>query len=153
MKGEVRKNPLRLTLYLYEQQTKENNQLKKILINYTNHPSEKWSSDQMAAAQEKWSGIIDISFSQTEPEWGEEEVAACFDAFVAEVQEKLTPLGLNVSDAEFLIMGEFRYTYYCVRTLLAKGLKVYAHAGKREVEIVDNKSIYTFRFGRFVEYF
>ena len=33
------------------------------------------------------------------------------------------------------------------------GHKVYAHAGKREVEIVDNKSIYTFRFGRFVEYF
>ncbi len=127
--------------------------LKKILINYTNHPSAKWSQDQMAAALEKWGRIIDIPFPQVEPEWDEAEVAACFDAFMTEVTEKLASPGLNVSAAEYLIMGEFRYTYYSVRSLLAMGHKVYAHAGKREVEVVDNKSIYTFRFGRFVEYF
>lgn len=132
---------------------RKNKKLKKILVNYTNHPSAKWSSDQMAAAQEKWSKVIDIPFPQTEPEWGEKEVADCFDAFMSEVDDKLKPAGLNISDTEFLIMGEFRFTFYSVRTLLAMGNKVYAHAGKREVEIVDNKSIYTFRFGRFVEYF
>lgn len=127
--------------------------MKNILINYTNHPSANWSGEQKDAALDKWSGIVDIPFPQTEPEWDEEEVAACFNAFMKEVEEKLLPLGKKMQDAEFLIMGEFRYTYFAVRTLKERGHRVYAHAGKREVEVVDNKSIYTFRFGRFVEYF
>ncbi|KAA0259936.1 MAG: hypothetical protein EDM75_07390 [Chlorobiota bacterium] len=131
----------------------ENLKLKKILINYTNHPSAKWTGDQAAAAFEKWSSVIDIPFPQVEPEWNEADVTACFDLFLSEVQGRLTSLGVAESDAEFLIMGEFRYTFYAVRTLKERGHRVYAHAGKREVEVVDNKSIYTFRFGRFVEYF
>lgn len=127
--------------------------MKKILINYTNHPSAKWSDDQKNAALTEWSEIIDVPFPQTEPEWNEAEVAACFDAFLADVEGKLLPLGKTMADAEFLIMGEFRYTYYAVRKLKETGHRVFAHAGKREVEVVDNKSIYTFRFGRFVEYF
>ena len=128
-------------------------QQKKVLINYTNHPSHLWSEDQKTAALQQWSNIIDIQFPQTSPEWENEDVRNCFNQFYEEAKEKCGSADRDIMEADFLVMGEFRFTYYTVSRLISLGHKVYSHAGKRDVEIKDNKSIYTFRFGRFVEYF
>lgn len=128
-------------------------QRKKLLINYTNHPSHLWSEEQTAAALLQWSSIIDIPFPLISPDWENAEVRECFNQFYDLAKEKCGSAGRDILDADFLIMGEFRFTYYTVSKLISLGHRVYSHAGKRDVEVKDNKSIYTFRFGRFVEYF
>lgn len=126
---------------------------KNLLINFTNHPSNLWSEEQKTAALQKWSEIIDIPFPMVSPDWGEVEVRETFEKFYSEVKEKCTLEDRDLKNADFLVMGEFRLTFYTVTTLIKLGHKVFSHSGRRDVEIKENKSIYTFRFGRFVEYF
>ena len=48
-------------------------QLMSYFVNYSNHPSSAWSSDQIAAAH-KYGDIIDIPFPNVSASSGEEEI-------------------------------------------------------------------------------
>ena len=127
--------------------------MQKFLINYTNHPSNKWSVEQTEDALQQWTGIIDFAFPVIEPEWNREELETTFNNFLEEVKEMMACEGRELESADFLVMGDFRYTYDTVNRLKEMGLLVFSHAGRRNVVETDNKTISQFKFIRFVEYF
>ena len=122
--------------------------MKKIFVNHTNHPSERWSSEQTAASR-VYGQIADVPFPAVEAEATAEEVRA-----LALVQaEKI----MTLEPAAVLCQGEFNYTFALVERLKTLGVKVVAATSERTVheEIMPDGStrqVSTFRFVQFREY-
>ncbi len=66
--------------------------MKKIFLNHTNHPSDKWSKEQIAAA-EKFGEITDLPFPSIPPEFDKDEVDEKVDENLKKILE-LTILSL-----------------------------------------------------------
>lgn len=122
--------------------------MKKIFLNHTNHPSDKWSSEQIAAA-EIFGEIIDLPFPAIPPEFGKEEV-------VEKVAENLKKI-LSLEPAAVLCQGEFNYTFAMVNELKKNKIPVFAATSERMVSSVvqedgSSRSVSTFRFVKFRDY-
>ncbi len=122
--------------------------MKKIFINHTNHPSERWSAEQIAAAQ-AYGEISDVPF----PAVSAEATAAEVRVLVCEYIEKI----LAAEPSCVLCQGEFNYTFEMVSRLKSAGVTVVAATSERSVrtEILPDGStrqISTFRFVQFREY-
>ena len=122
--------------------------MKKIFINHTNHPSARWSAEQVAAAQ-AYGEISDVAF----PAVSAEATAAEVRVLVCEYIEKI----LAAEPSCVLCQGEFNYTFEMVSRLKSAGVMVVATTSERSVraEILPDGStrqISTFRFVQFREY-
>ena len=122
--------------------------MKKIFLNHTNHPSDKWSSEQIAAA-EIFGEIIDLPFPAIPPEFEKEEVAK-------KVAENLKKI-LSLEPVAVLCQGEFNYTFAMVSELKKNKIPVFAATSERIVSTViqddgSSKSVSTFRFVKFRNY-
>lgn len=122
--------------------------MKKIFLNHTNHPSDKWSSEQIAAA-EIFGEIIDLPFPAIPPEFDKEEV-------VEKVAENLKKI-LSLEPAAVLCQGEFSYTFAMVNELKKNKIPVFAATSERIVSSVvqedgSSRSVSTFRFVKFRDY-
>ena len=122
--------------------------MKKIFVNHTNHPSERWSAEQISAAQ-VYGEILDIPFPAVDAEATPAQVAAL-------VEENLEKI-LALKPAAVLCQGEFNYTFVLVERLKSFGVKVVAATSERATvdEILPDGStrqVSTFRFGQFREY-
>ena len=122
--------------------------MKKIFLNHTNHPSDKWSSEQIAAA-EIFGEIIDLPFPAIPPEFDKEEVAK-------KVAENLKKI-LSFEPAAVLCQGEFNYTFAMVSELKKNKIPVFAATSERMVSSVvqedgSSRSVSTFRFVKFRDY-
>ncbi|MBS1550879.1 MAG: CRISPR-associated protein [Bacteroidetes bacterium] len=124
-----------------------------MLINLSNHPSNKWTSKQKREALIKFFDLIDINFPIINPEDDEKYIyelamsykEKCIEIFKNESDEK--------DDNAVHIMGEFTFTYALVSLLLSDGIKCIASTTKRIVkDLENNKSEVTFEFVRFREY-
>ena len=109
--------------------------MKKNFINHTNHPSARWSAEQISAAQ-AYGEILDVAFPA--------------------VQKNLEKI-LAREPAVVLCQGEFNYTFAMVECLKASGVKVVAATSERATveEILSDGStrqISIFRFVQFKEY-
>lgn len=122
--------------------------MKKIFVNHTNHPSERWSEEQISAAQ-VYGEILDIPFPAVDAEATPAQVAA-------QVEENLEKI-LALKPAAVLCQGEFNYTFVLVERLKSFGVKVVAATSERATvdEILPDGStrqVSTFRFVQFREY-
>ena len=122
--------------------------MKKIFINHTNHPSARWSAEQISAAQ-AYGEILDVAFPAVNAATTAEEVRA-------QVQKNLEKI-LAREPAVVLCQGEFNYTFAMVECLKASGVKVVAATSERATveEILSDGStrqISIFRFVQFKEY-
>lgn len=122
--------------------------MKKIFINHTNHPSERWSAEQSSAAK-AYGEILDMPFPAINPSATTEEVGE----FVEENLERI----LEHEPAAVLCQGEFNYTFALVERLKNFGVKVLAATTERVAvnEILPDGSgrqVSTFRFVQFREY-
>lgn len=122
--------------------------MKKIFLNHTNHPSDKWSKEQINAA-EKFGEITDLPFPAIPPEFGKEEVAE-------KVDENLKKI-LELEPAAVLCQGEFNYTFAMVSRLKKNKIPVFAATSERMVSSViqedgSSRTVSTFRFVRFRDY-
>ena len=122
--------------------------MKKIFINHTNHPSEKWSAEQIAAA-ENFGEIFNFPFPAVNPHATSEEVRK----LVADNLKKI----LEQEPAAVLCQGEFNYTFEMVSQLKNCGVLVMAATTERisfeEIQADGStRQISTFRFVRFREY-
>ncbi len=122
--------------------------MKKIFVNHTNHPSERWSAEQISAAQ-VYGEILDIPFPAVDAEATPAQVAAL-------VEENLEKI-LALKPAAVLCQGEFNYTFVLVERLKSFGVKVVAATSERATvdEILPDGStrqVSTFRFVQFREY-
>lgn len=122
--------------------------MRKIFINHTNHPSTRWSDEQLSAAQ-AYGEIFDMVFPAVNPSATAEEVR--------QLAQRNAEKILELEPAAVLCQGEFNYTFALVERLKSSGVKVVAATSERIVisEILPDGStrqISTFRFVQFREY-
>lgn len=117
-----------------------------MFINLTNHPSERWSKEQLNAARQ-YGEIVDLSFPIIEPDFTKDDVMF----FVRECIE--TVLGLMEGDTVVHVMGEMTFTYNMVNALKEKGVTCLASTTERNTIMTpDGKKISEFKFVQFREY-
>lgn len=117
-----------------------------MFINLTNHPSEKWSEEQLEAARQ-YGEIVDLSFPIIEPIYTKDDimllVRECTEA-IMEIKER---------DTVVHVMGEMTFTHNLVNALKEEGITCLASTTERNTIILpDGKKISEFKFVQFREY-
>lgn len=119
-----------------------------MLINLSNHPSDKWSEAQTAAAIEQFGSIVDLPFPQIEPDATLDDITKIAQDYLNRVHQKGNPETTAIH-----IMGEMTLTYQLVRMLKDAGYRCYASTTVREVyEQEPGKKTVIFQFVKFREY-
>lgn len=93
-------------------------------INVSNHPSEKWSPEQKAAA-EQYGQVIDMNFPAVDPNGSEEYI----DRLASDYFEKIRAYDHPV----VMVQGEFTFSFALVTKLKAAGYTVLAACSERRV--------------------
>ena len=119
-----------------------------IFINFTNHPSSRWSAEQLAAAA-AIGRVVDEPFPPVPADCDECGVARLADEAAARIMAK--------KPAAVLCQGEFTLAFAVAARLKAKGVRVMAAASDRIIsEMTDDagetRKISVFRFERFRDY-
>lgn len=127
-----------------------------MLINLTNHPSEKWSEKQTQTAIKQYNSITDIQFPQIDPTATIEEVQKLAEQYVTEIKKKLgytDVLTFNNKINVVHIMGEMTFTHNVVRLLQQNVITCLASTTKRStIEEENGKKISIFEFIQFRAY-
>ena len=120
----------------------------KLCVNFSNHPSDNWSKEQISEAL-KYGEIIDMPFPDVDPELDSDEISR----LACEYTEKI----LEYDPAAVMCQGEMTLCFKVVETLKSKGILVLAACSTREVScdtLPDGSVLKTqkFRFVRFRSY-
>lgn len=121
-----------------------------IFVNFSNHPSENWSNEQINAAKRIVSGgsIVDIAFPQVSGDADESEISRTANKYAKEI--------ISLNPSAVMCQGEFGICLEVVTTLKNNGIKVlYSCSERKTVEtVIDNRTEKTsvFKFVRFREY-
>jgi len=116
----------------------------RIFVNISNHPSAKWGTMQMEAAQGFAPKIMDIPFPRVPPTADEDEIEALAGQVVDSLPE-------GVSHA--MISGEYVLTFSLVSRLQAQGIACMAATTERIVaKDEEGKKVSTFQFVHFRRY-
>lgn len=116
-----------------------------MLLNISNHPSNKWSKQQKDTAIKQFGTAQDLPFPQIPPEASSDDVCKLVEAYVSKVRE---------SDANVVhVMGEMTFTCALVNALQAIGIPCIASTTRRQVlEEDDGKKTSIFEFVQFRSY-
>lgn len=96
-----------------------------MLINFSNHPSARWSAGQQRAAQ-RFGRVVDLTFPAIDPAADE----AALDAMAAEYVARI----LHLHPDAVLCQGESTFSYRIVRQLEGQGIPVLAACSRRVVQ-------------------
>jgi len=122
-----------------------------VLINFSNHPYEKWSKKQKRAAQE-YGNTIDLPFPPVPGNADEKDIEILCEKAVQDILEMIN----DDPETTVMVQGEYTLTYSVVKKLSDRGIRVLASSSERLVnETYDNGKIFKhieFRFERFREY-
>ena len=117
-----------------------------MFINLTNHPSEKWSEEQLEAAN-CYGKIVDLSFPIIEPTFSKTDIMF----LVKESTDVIK--GIKDDDTVVHVMGEMTFTYNLVNALKELGITCLASTTERNtIMTADGKKISEFKFVQFREY-
>lgn len=118
-----------------------------VLINHTNHSSNKWTEAQKAG----FSKIIDVPFPNIDPKWSMEEVKELVDKTVNTLNNIREENNLNNEIVNICLQGEFSYCYILFKKLFTNhyySTEVLIPTTERKVvENGDTKTV-TFEFVR-----
>lgn len=119
-----------------------------VFINFSNHPSARWSAEQLSAA-EAYGRVIDEPFPAVPADMDEAGVARLAD----EAAERI----LARKPAAVLCQGEFTLAFAVTERLKAQGVTVLAASSDRALvtEADENggtRKVTVFRFTRFRKY-
>jgi hypothetical protein len=118
-----------------------------MLLNLSNHPSSKWSNEQLVAAKQ-FGGIVDMQFPEVNPMGDEKYINQLAIDYLHKVKELACNGIVTVH-----IMGEMTYTYALVNMLLNENIDCIASTTERIVnEFGNGQKQATFRFVRFRNY-
>ena len=126
-----------------------------MLINFTNHPSERWTDDQKNCAIELYGAVKDLPFPAVPTGAGATEVIGMADGIIDKI---LAMKEENSASEAFAVMaqGEFTLTYAVVSRLRNLGITVLSAVTERisTEEVVNGEVRKTaiFRFAGFREY-
>ena len=117
-----------------------------MFINLTNHPSEKWSEEQLTAARQ-YGEVIDLPFPIIEPTFTKQDIMY----LVRECTDVI--MGIKKGDTVVHVMGEMTFTHNLVNALKEKGITCLASTTERNtIMTTDGKKISEFKFVQFREY-
>jgi hypothetical protein len=120
-----------------------------MLLNLSNHPSEKWSKEQMDLAQKLYGEVVDMPFPHISPIENTEGVLALAQQYaqnLLELSKQTTPLAVH-------LMGELSFCFALVKMLQKHNIKVVCSTTERTVlEEVNGKKTAQFKFHNFREY-
>lgn len=118
-----------------------------MLINLSNHPSAKWSNEQLTVA-ERYGRIVDLPFPEIKPNGDEKYI----DELASEYYNKVRDLAKGDS-VSVHVMGEMTFTFALVNLLKKGGINCIASTTERIVNEFENgQKQATFRFVRFRNY-
>ena len=120
--------------------------LPRLFLNLSNHPSEQWSEEQLAAARE-YGNIEDMEFPDIPPGATEEELMNFAEKTAKEILQKAENADITVH-----VMGEMTFTYALISRLKAEGITCVASTTDRIAEEKDGVKTSKFKFVRFREY-
>ena len=118
-----------------------------MLLNLSNHPSNKWAQEQLDAAQIQYGGVVDMPFPQINPEATTREVEELAKAYARKIILH-TP---SVSTVH--LMGEMTFIVALIQLLQAEGIPVVCSTTERMVlEEKEGKKTLQFVFCQFRKY-
>ena len=98
-----------------------------MLINFSNHPSDKWPDKQIKAAGEYGEGIKDIRFPKVPTSLNEDEIEKMADDYVARIIDNIEDTTVDV----VMVQGEFTLSFAVVRRLMYKNIRVVSACSDR----------------------
>jgi hypothetical protein len=124
-----------------------------MLINLSNHPSDKWDSHQISEAKKHFGTITDMEFPAINPTWDAGKIKHLAHVFFG----KITSVFDECANQPFLnavhIQGEFTFVYNLVNLLKNSDITCVASTSMRNVEeLPGGQKIVKFQFVRFREY-
>lgn len=118
-----------------------------VFVNFTNHPSEKWSEEQLSAARAVGT-VTDLKF----PDIPTDIAPDSFDRLVEEYRHKILEL-CRGRKGTVHIQGEMTFVFRMVTELKARHIRCVASVTKRNtVDLGNGKSQSVFVFEGFREY-
>jgi len=117
-----------------------------MFINLSNHPSDKWSEEQINAAR-SYGEIVDMAFPVIEPILTKEDILRLVKVF--------TKMIVDNRDGKTVVhvMGEMTFTHNLVNALKELGITCLASTTERNTVMTpDGKKISEFKFVQFREY-
>lgn len=108
-----------------------------VFVNFTNHPSDKWSREQFAAATQ-YGRVVDLPFPQVDPAATEEDVKKLADEYVKKI--------LALRPTAVLCQGEFTLCYNVITMLKEQGVPAFAACSRRIVEEEGDTRVAKFVF-------
>lgn len=124
----------------------------KVFINYSNHPTSKWSEEQLNAAKEMADRIVDEQFPQIDPKATEFDVIELAKGEINRLFQ--TYSGYN--ELIIHIAGEMTFTAYFVSQInkwwAANAICITSTTKRDVVENEDGSKTVKFKFVRFRQY-
>lgn len=119
----------------------------RLFINLSNHPSDKWSKEQLDAAK-AYGECMDMPFPSIDPLEDENKISEIADKYVAEIMDKAKDYDVTVH-----AMGEMNLTFNIVSKLQKRGITCVASTSYRITEEMgDGTKKIEFHFKRFRKY-
>ena len=123
-----------------------------MFINFSNHPYDKWSEEQKAAAV-VFGEVLDVPFPSVPGNADEDQITRLAEESTKKILSHIDKSKENV----VMVQGEFTLTYAVVSILLSMGITaVSACAERRVTETVDENGTplkqVVFQFERFRKY-
>lgn len=118
-----------------------------MLLNFTNHPSDRWTPEQKDLAQQQYGGVVDLKFPNINPKFELEDIKKLALDYLAQITE--IP---NITAVH--LMGEFTFVYTLVNMLKTLDIPVVASTTERTViEEANGKKTVKFRFIKFRNFY
>lgn len=119
-----------------------------VFINFSNHPSDKWSVQQYDAAL-KYGEVVDIEFPNIEADAKEFQIYEIAEKYYAKI--------VAMNPSAVMIQGEFSLVFQLVSMLMDAGIKCVTACSRRESieKVMEDGAISKqaiFRFVAFREY-
>lgn len=117
-----------------------------MLINLSNHPSDRWEQRQTEAARE-YGEIEDMPFPAVSPTDSHDDIQALAEVYAGMIEKESHEGQVTVH-----IMGEMTFTYALVSRLKEKGIRCIASTSERKATMSGGMKISEFSFAGFREY-
>jgi len=130
------------------------NQKKKkgiMLLNLTNHPSEKWTDEQKNVAKQMFGGIIDMQFPDIDPTGNEEYISNLTNEYLKKILSIKNSLPNN-EELVVHIMGEQTFCFSLINKLLENDILCVASTTQRIAVEKDGIKTSVFKFCKFRYY-
>ena len=113
-----------------------------MLINFSNHPSSKWSEKQLQVAQIAYGPIKDIAFPPVDPQGS--------STYIQNLANEYLSIILSQTDIKAVhVMGESTLCFALIVMLKQRGIKCLASTTKR---VITPEGVPIFTFEQFREY-